>query len=174
MHPMGQWVGQQGCVALGEGLNLSSYHILFTSLLQFWIFSDCFSSTPIKFKIYCWFLVGALWTKKLTVCIYFVFSTSVVLFKITTNFLLFSQFSWHIILKHTTAFYAKHRQVLANNKKSLLRKFSILSDKKSSTENRGTPLMHKIFRYHRFLETQKGSPTNFFGTKRQKNARKTW
>ena len=34
------------------------------------------------------------------------------------------------------------------------------------------PLMHKIFQYHRFLETQKGSPKNFFGTKRQKKQEK--
>ena len=30
------------------------------------------------------------------------------------------------------------------------------------------PLIHKIFRYKEFSETQNGSPTKFFGTMRQK------
>ena len=30
-----------------------------------------------------------------------------------------------------------------------------------------TPLIHKIFRYQEFSETQNGSPTKFFGTVRQ-------
>ena len=31
-----------------------------------------------------------------------------------------------------------------------------------------TPLIHKIFRYQEYSETQKGSPTKFLGTVRQK------
>ena len=52
------------------------------------------------------------------------------------------------------------------------------------TENRDTPpsspspppsLIHKFFRYQKFCETQKGSPTNFFGTVRQNNFdKKSW
>ena len=39
-----------------------------------------------------------------------------------------------------------------------------------TTENRDTasPLMHEKFRYQKFSETRKGSPTKFFGTVRQK------
>ena len=36
-----------------------------------------------------------------------------------------------------------------------------------------TPLIHKIFRYQEFSETQKGSPTKFFGTVRQKISTKS-
>ena len=41
---------------------------------------------------------------------------------------------------------------------------------KYSTENRDTPLLpliHEYFRYQKFCETKKGSPTKFFGTVRQ-------
>ena len=39
--------------------------------------------------------------------------------------------------------------------------FSALWDKKFSTENCDTPIMHKIFRYPKFSETLKGCPRNF-------------
>ena len=49
-----------------------------------------------------------------------------------------------------------------------LRKFSVLRDEKFR-ENRDTlPPMHENFRYQNSFETQKGSPTKFIGTVRQK------
>ena len=43
-----------------------------------------------------------------------------------------------------------------------------------TTENRDTPLLIlNIFRYQKFSETQKGSPTKFFGTLRQKKLTKS-
>ena len=47
-------------------------------------------------------------------------------------------------LKHASAVYAKHRQVLTNTKKSLLRNFSVLWDKKNS-KNRHTSLYAQSF-----------------------------
>ena len=49
------------------------------------------------------------------------------------------------------------------------RNFSVLCDKKFLTENVIPPsLMHKIFRYPKFSDTPKCSPTKFFGTVWQK------
>ena len=53
--------------------------------------------------------------------------------------------------------FLKHRRVPHWN-------FSVLSDKTILTENWDTlrPLIHKLFRYQKFSETPKGSPTKFF------------
>ena len=65
----------------------------------------------------------------------------------------------------TGNFLKQHRRVL-------LRIFSVLWDKKFSTENRDNippPLIHKLFRYRKFSETaQKGSPMKIFCFVRQK------
>ena len=78
-----------------------------------------------------------------------------------------------IFCRMKTAVYSKHRQVLPNIKRSLLRKFSVLQDKKLSTENRDIPLEQKIFRNQKTLVTQKGSPTKLL-VLWEKNWRKTW
>ena len=51
----------------------------------------------------------------------------------------------------------------------LLRSFAVLWDKRFSTENRDIPFSwKKFFRYPKFSDTPNCSPTNFFGTVRQK------
>ena len=52
-----------------------------------------------------------------------------------------------------------------------LRNFSALSDNKFSIENRDFPLLGIIFLIPEFSGTLKRSPTNFFGTVRQKTFR---
>ena len=52
-------------------------------------------------------------------------------------------------------------------------------EKKILTENRDNPppprLIHNFFRYHKFCETKKGSPTKFFGIVRQQISKtKSW
>ena len=65
--------------------------------------------------------------------------------------------------KFYPSFFLKHRRLP-------LRNFSELWDNKFSTKNRDTRspfIIHKIFRQQKFYETQKCSPTKFFGTVRQ-------
>ena len=86
----------------------------------------------------------------------------------------FDKKSWHNSLKHKIFRYLK----LVTHWRVPLRNFSALWDKKLLTKNRDTPpspLIHKFFRYQKFCETQKGSPTKIFGTVRQQIFhRKSW
>ena len=86
----------------------------------------------------------------------------------------FNKKSWHNSLKHKIFRYPK----LVTHWRVPLRNFSTLWDKKLLTKNRDTPpspLIHKFFRYQKFCETQKGSPTKIFGTVRQQIFnRKSW
>ena len=57
--------------------------------------------------------------------------------------------------------FSKHRRVP-------VRILSALWDNKISTQNSDIPLLEKFFWYPKFFETLKCSPTNFFGTVKQK------
>ena len=106
------------------GFDTQHLPIIFTSLIRFRIFLDCFFSTPIKIKIFCRFLVGALKIKNLTFAdtslslLLLISPRSKRIFQFFPNY-----FPRHIILKHSTAVYAKHRKLLANSNRSLVQNF---------------------------------------------------
>ena len=77
-------------------------------------------------------------------------------------------FPRHYLSKNATAVDAKHRQVLANTKKSPLRK-NLVVIQKPLRENCDASFMHKIFRHQKFFQTQKGSPANYEIKKLTKN-----
>ena len=62
-------------------------------------------------------------------------------------------------------------QKVVEHRRVPLRSFSVLWDKKIPIENRDKPpfFLRRLFWYLRLSETQKGSPTNIFGTGRQNN-----
>ena len=146
------------------GFESSIYLKLF--LLKRFSFEDCFL-TPIKITFFRRFSFWALWIRKLTFVGTLFFSFIIILFKITKH-KSFSTFlpNWfrrHNILKHSSAVYATHKQVLAKTKRSLPRKISVGETKKGQKI-----VVQKTFRYNKLTETQKSSPTIIFGTVRQK------
>ena len=82
MVPMAQVVGQQGS-------NRSIYQFFFIFIDMILNFEDCFFA-PVKNIILRRFLVGASWNKKPTFVGTLFFIIFILIFKITTNFLLYA------------------------------------------------------------------------------------
>ena len=78
---------------------------------------------------------------------------------ILPSFLSINFFATGNVLKHSTEGFLYEMFRYCGTKK-IWRKIVILPPSSS-------PLIHKIFRFQKFSETQKGSPTKFFGTVRR-------
>ena len=168
---MTQWVGQQGFETLGRGSNPSVYQYFFTSLLRVWIFLDCFFSTPIEINIFRRFLGGALWIKKL-IFLGTLFSI-IVLFKITTTFLLFFPdcYPRHDIFKHTKAAYAKHRQVWRTPKGPFYENFRLWETKNFAVKS-WYPCYAQNLSISEIFWNSWVPPTKFFFTMREKDEKR--
>ena len=68
-------------------------------------------------------------------------------------------FPRHIILKHATAVYAKHRQVLANTERSFYENFRFCET--NSFDEKGDSPLNIVFRYQKLSNTKR-APHEFF------------
>ena len=131
-------------------------------------YEDCVFLLKSKLIFSRQFLVGALWIRKLTFVGTLFFFFCYYSFQDQNEFFtfFFSCSSRLIILVHPSAVYAKLRQTLANNKKSLVWKLSILWDEKILMKNCVTPVTHN-FPCQKISDTPKGPPhKSFLGDKK--------
>ena len=162
--------GSHGIVGWTTGFWRASYgfntnHLPIYFLLQWYDFElwGLFFCT-LRTILFRRFLVGAFWFEKADFCRYFFLFIILILFQITTNFLLFSLIVF-------PAFYFKACKCSLWQAQASTRKHQ----KVPSTVLRQIfdgkllhPLLDKIFRYQTISETLNGCPTNFFDTVRQK------
>ena len=154
-----QWVGHQGSEALGAGWNSSIYLYVFSLSVRV---MRVLSSTLIKIIIFCRFLVVALIIIKLTFVAISKFYDNNRLFKITTNFSLFS-----LIVFPGTLFWSMQVQFMPSTSRFLLMPKGLSGKKYGaarqwvSTKNRDTPLTHSFSRLETFRNTERYPSRNF-------------